>query len=136
MEPDKKEQRKRFREMAKKIKSILSSEDVGMKVDAAKIKALLIIYSFQTDEELNRGTTVEDNGMGFTAYDGDILTSFSQQLYKTGSLSPKQMKVLRNRIKKYWKQITQVSLDESTPTHVTEFMDGKWTEVNKWRYNS
>lgn len=136
MEPGKKEQRKRFREMAKKVKSILSSEDIGMNVDAAKIKALLIIYSFQTDEELNRGTTVEDNGMGFTAYDGDILTSFSQQLYKTGSLSPKQMKVLRNRIKKYWKQITQVSLDKSTPTHVTEFMDGKWTEVNKWRYNS
>lgn len=136
MEIDKKEQRKRFREMSKIVKSILSSEEVGMNVDAAKIKALLIIYSFQTDEELNKGQTVEDNGMGFTAYDGDILTSFSQQLYKTGSLSPKQMKVLRNRIKKYWKQITQVSLDESTPINVTEFMEGKWIEANKWRYNN
>lgn len=128
-----KARKKEIKEMGILIKEILSSTDTDLKSDAAKIKALLIIHNFQTAEEKKRGQTVEDNGVGFTGFDGDILTSFSQQLYNTISLSPRQMEVVRRRIKKYWKQITQVSINKSTPSSIDKFME-MWINKNKYRY--
>ena len=56
--------------------------------------ALLKIYDNQTDDEQASEGTIEDNGIGFTGVDGHILSSFSQQLIKRGSLSEKQMVIL------------------------------------------
>lgn len=128
-----KARKKEIKEMGILIKEILSSTDNDLKSDAAKIKALLIIHNFQTTEEQKCGQTVENNGVGFTGFDGDILTSFSQQLYNTISLSPRQMEVVRKRIKKYWKQITQVSINKSTPSNIDKFME-MWINKNKYRY--
>lgn len=71
--------------------------------------ALLKIFEFQTAEEKSAEHTRENNGIGFTGVDGEILTSFAKQLERKGYLSPKQMNLLFKKIPKYWKQILSIS---------------------------
>lgn len=71
--------------------------------------ALLKIFEFQTAEEKSAEHTRENNGIGFTGVDGEILTSFAKQLERKGYLSPKQMNLLFKKMPKYWKQILSIS---------------------------
>ena len=67
--------------------------------------ALKLIFSKQTDSEQVSEITKDDNGVGFTGCDAEILSSFAKQLERNGSLSPKQNALLFRKIPKYWKQI-------------------------------
>lgn len=79
--------------------------------DLAVCRAILRIYEAQTEHEKSCKTTQEDNGVGFSAFDAEILSSFAEQLAKKKqygiplSLTPKQMPLARKRVKKYWKQL-------------------------------
>lgn len=88
----KKEQREYLREM-------LSSNERWA------IKALLLIYDYQTEEEKQVETTSDLNGVGFTGTDGEILTSFANQYLRKGTLSPRQKEIMMPKMKKYWQQV-------------------------------
>lgn len=77
--------------------------------DAAVIRALLVVYRNQTSEEQVAHQTVENNGVGFTGVDAELLTSYAQQYLRSGTLSPKQLAITRNKIKKYWRQLLAAS---------------------------
>jgi hypothetical protein len=72
-------------------------------------KGLLAIYNRQTAEEKSVGDTVEENGIGFTGADGEILSSLAEQYRSRGSLSVKQMAILKKKMPKYWRQIAGIS---------------------------
>ena len=72
------------------------------------IRALEIVYSRQTDSEKNMQQTVEDNGVGFTGIDAEILTSFGNQVKQGRTLSNKQLAILMRKMHKYWKQVLSV----------------------------
>jgi hypothetical protein len=74
--------------------------------DVALYKGLEIIYSYQTRSEQETESTHEDNGVGFGAFDAEILSSFAQQLAKRGSLSFKQLVIARKKLPHYAKQLT------------------------------
>ena len=70
------------------------------------IKGLVTIYKYQTDEEQSCGDTREHNGVGFTGADGEILSSFAQQVNaKRFAGSEKQMNILFKKMPKYAKQL-------------------------------
>lgn len=71
--------------------------------------ALLRIYGNQTEAEQISEDTKELNGIGFTGPDAQILSSFANQLLTKRFLSDKQMSILMTKIKKYWKQILDIS---------------------------
>lgn len=75
--------------------------------DNAAVKALLVIYSHQTQSEQACENTTDSNGVGFTAFDAEILTSFAQFYQSAGFLTRKQMELLKKRIVKYWRQLLQ-----------------------------
>lgn len=85
---------------------------------------LKTIYAYQTAEEQGAQVTVEDNGVGFSGVDAEIMSSFAEQLAKWESgkttyetpLSPKQMELLHKKIKKYAKQIIGVLEDQGKAT--------------------
>jgi len=77
--------------------------------DKAVEKAIKMIYSRQTADEQTGMATVEHNAVGFSAFDAEILTSFAQQLIRGRQLSPKQMAIGRNKIRRYWKQLAIMS---------------------------
>jgi len=72
-------------------------------------QALLKIFEFQTEIEKMQETTRENNHVGFSGVDGEILTSFAKQYISHGFLSPKQMTLLYKKMPKYWMQIIKVS---------------------------
>ena len=68
-------------------------------------RGLLRIYSFQTESEQASETTSEDNGVGFTGVDADILSSFAKQVQAGRNLSQKQMDLLLKKMPKYAGQL-------------------------------
>ena len=74
------------------------------------VKALVRIFQEnQTQQEQAAETTVEDNGIGFSGTDGQILSSFARQQLARGSLSPKQMTLVFKKMPKYHKQVIAMS---------------------------
>lgn len=91
------------------IKENLKSSNVW------QLRTLLLIHSLQTESEKAYGTTDSDNGVGFTAADAEILTSFADRVldWNKGSnyrypLSRKQMELLQKKIVKYAGQALKV----------------------------
>lgn len=79
--------------------------DLLVKSEAAQIRALLLLYSMQTEHEKMLGRTGEFNGIGFNKVDAEILSSFARGYKNRGYLTPKQYGVLGKRIPKYAGQI-------------------------------
>ena len=71
-------------------------------------RALLAIYEKQTESEKQSETTREYNGVGFTAFDGELLTSFAKQVQAGRELSPRQLSYLFKRMPKYAGQLYQI----------------------------
>ena len=88
-----------------------SIKDLLDRNDKAVYRAILLIYSFQTDEEKYMGTTKTVNGRGFSKFDVEVLSSFAMQLRRGQELTLKQMYVARPKIKKYAGQILQYMKD-------------------------
>ena len=82
-----------------------SLKDLLKNNDMAVIRALLLIYSYQTESEKEFAETTEDNGMGFNGVDAEILTSFVNWYKAHNYLSEKQMFLARKKIMKYAQQI-------------------------------
>lgn len=81
------------------------------KNDKALIKGLTIIYSHQTRDEQQSERTIYDNGVGFTGVDADFLSSLYRSYQKYGSLSIKQLNILRRCMPKYSGQLMRHAID-------------------------
>ena len=75
------------------------------KNDDAVIRALMLIYSFQTDAEKSNNNTSVLNGKGFNKYDAIKLAPFIKFYNDRNFLSKKQIEYVRKNIKKYSNQI-------------------------------
>lgn len=78
----------------------------------AIFKGLLTVYSFQTEDEKAVQNTKDKNNVGFTGFDGEILTSFRNQFVDKGKLSEKQYAILKKKMQKYWKQLYRVAIGD------------------------
>lgn len=101
--------------MKKEEKAIVAlwKQNLGMNPQWA-IRGLMRIYREQTENEKAIDRTEENNGVGFTGTDAEILSSFAKQVEKdTGkyplALSPKQMAILFKRMPKYAGQLYRLT---------------------------
>jgi len=69
------------------------------------IKGLVKIYTLQTADEQASDSTTDDNGVGFSGVDANILSSFAKQVNAGRNLSAKQMAIVYKKMPRYWKQI-------------------------------
>lgn len=116
-----KEQLDNDRKLESEIKELLSGV-IDFKHDMAIIKGLLTINTFQTMDELQNLTTIENNGIGFNSVDGTIASSYCEQLYKRYFLTPKQMIIARKIMKKYWRQLFFVAKSGIKDDSINHFM--------------
>lgn len=91
-----------------------SPDSISWRQDAARVKALLYLYDFQTEDEQHSNTTHHHNKMGFNGTDAGLLSSFAQQIINRKFLSDKQMALLRRKIVKYAGQIARVANEVKT----------------------
>ena len=73
--------------------------------DKAVARAVLTVYRNQTESERATKCTKENNGVGFTSVDAEILTNIAKFYQQTGFLTPRQLDIARNKMKKYWRQL-------------------------------
>lgn len=85
------------------IKAKLATDDRWL------LRGLVAIYNKQTDAEKSAGLTAEDNGIGFNGVDAEILTSIAQQNIARGSVSPKQLAIVRKKMMKYAGQLAKIA---------------------------
>ena len=71
----------------------------------AVARAVLVVYRNQTEYEKVCQSTQEDNGVGFSGVDAEILSSFAEFYLQHRFLTPRQIAIARNKVKKYWRQI-------------------------------
>lgn len=92
------------------------------KSDACAVNALLALYQRQTEDEQEDRLTSHRNGIGFSAVDADLLSSFAQQAERNrelktagerpahwSDLSPKQMEILRKKLRRYGRQLGEIA---------------------------
>ena len=89
-------------------------KDLLLRNDKAVIKAISLLYSFQTVEEKFNSVTTEANGKGFSSYDTEFLSSLALQLLKGHSLSKTQIETARKRITKYSGQIFNYMIEKNS----------------------
>ena len=77
--------------------------------DRWALRALKLVYRNQTAYEQATQQTIEHNGIGFSGPDAEILSSFAQQYQRRGTLSPKQMNVLRRKMPSYAGQVMRAA---------------------------
>ena len=86
------------------------------------LKALRTIFEQnQTEDEQSSGYAKEYNGIGFTGFDSEILSSMATQYIRRGELTPKQMKVVMNRMSKYSQQVIELSNESSLRAQVLHY---------------
>lgn len=73
------------------------------------LKAMLLVYSYQTKSEQSFGQTVEHNGRGFSQIHASLMTSFVNGFRKFDRLTDNQMQVLFKIMPRYWKQVLEAS---------------------------
>lgn len=73
------------------------------------IRGLLKIFEYQTASEKATESTNEDNGVGFSGVDAEILSSFAKQVSKGRNMSPKQMAIIYKKMPKYAKQLMNIA---------------------------
>ncbi len=77
--------------------------------DKAVVRALLTIYDFQTEDEKASHTTSKDNNVGFSAFDAEFCSDLAEKVKRGWTLSAKQMAVLRNKMKRYHRQLCLIA---------------------------
>lgn len=105
----------------------VTTEQVLAKIerdDRYAVNCLLQLYARQTADEQATETTREHNGVGFNAVDAELLSSFARQAADRRrqreqgdipahwtDLSPKQMVLLRRKLARYQRQLTELTND-------------------------
>jgi len=82
-----------------------SVKDLLRTNDKAVQRAILRIYTFQTDEEKYFENVKVVNGKGFNKFDAEVLSNFARQIKRGQDLTEKQMYVARPKIMKYAGQL-------------------------------
>ena len=82
-----------------------SIKELILRNDNAVYRALILLYSFQTEEEKYLDNAKTINGKGFNKLDAEVLSSMARQVKGGRHLSEKQMYVARPKLVKYAGQI-------------------------------
>jgi len=72
------------------------------------VRGLLKVYDYQTASEQQIGDTRDHNSVGFTGADGNILSSFAEQVKNGRTLSEKQVTTLHKCMPKYATQLQRI----------------------------
>lgn len=75
----------------------------------AVIRAVFAIQARQTADEQAGGTTKHENGVGWSRNDAEWMAQMIQAYQRWGSLTPRQMAITRNKVKRYHRQLIEIA---------------------------
>lgn len=97
--------------------------EIGLKLKIASDLSLakyviLTVYRNQTASERSAHVTTDANGVGFSAHDAEILSSFAERIKSNGYFSPKMDSIVLLLAPKYWKQFLPMVREDAIPSLV------------------
>lgn len=78
-----------------KVKELLKTDTQAL------YRAIILIYNQQTKAEKMYQSTITVNGVGFTAFDSEFLSSIARKLLAGNQISINQLAKARNQMMKY-----------------------------------
>jgi len=78
----------------------------------ARLKALVLIHRFQTEDEAVKGITSEHNGAGWNQVDAPLMTGLFIFYGRNGFLTERQDRILKAKIGKYWGQLVAFAMQK------------------------
>ena len=98
-------------------------------------RAILAIYSKQSDKEKETGETRYENGVGFTGYDARSLSYYAKWILRHKKLDRWHINIVRERMMKYAKQLTKIANNEcGAPKEVPSVRAHRLNVRNKLNY--
>lgn len=85
------------------IKNLLMTNDVAV------IKGLIRIFQLQTSDEQNAEFTKYNNGVGFSGFDGEFMTSVAKWFLDHGFVSEGQFKFVKKKMMRYAGQLAKIA---------------------------
>jgi len=76
-------------------------------------RAIVVIFERQTSDEQSSECTTHKNGVGFSAFDAEILSSFAKQLLSGRHLSEKQLAIAFKKMPYYSRQLFEAAVTKS-----------------------
>lgn len=92
-----------------KIWSIEEIKELLENNDTMVLRSVIKLWELQTQEEKEECKTLTHNGVGFSGFDAELLSSFAQQAIWKGYLSRKQTFIARKRLYKYCGQLVKIA---------------------------
>lgn len=91
--------------------TIESIRDLLSNSDRAVVKAMFAIQKRQTADEQAGHLTRHTNGIGWSKFDAPWMADMIAKYNRWGSLTPKQLAVTRNKVKRYARQLLEIALE-------------------------
>lgn len=88
--------------------------------DNALLKAIVLVYDNQTDEEKSKGESIEDNCIGFSKIDAKEMGDIARKLKAGKTLTKGELAKSRNKMQKYWKQLMIISKKQAEAKRLQE----------------
>lgn len=77
--------------------------------DKALLRALVLVFENQTDEEKAKYESFEENGKGFDKVDVAKLSALAVKVKRNDELTAIEMATIRSKVPKYWKQLYYIA---------------------------
>lgn len=100
---EKLESLKNLKEWKAYIQNLLQFNDNAVK------SALVLLLSFQEEDEQRDNKSVHENGVGFNKVDADFLSRMAKRVNAGIDLTQGEMQACRWALMKYWRQLTDRS---------------------------
>lgn len=112
--------------------------------DNALLKAVVLIYENQTDEEKLIDESFDDNHLGFSKFDAKEMSCIARKIKKNKSLTEDELAKSRNKMPKYWrqlmiiskKQINERNLQEQKRLKIIEELENELEKEKMLRYEN
>lgn len=93
--------------------------------DRAVMRALVVLYSFQTQDEKEAGLTLHPNKRGFNAYDARALSKAIEKVKTDEGFTKEELDCIRPKILKYSAQLATVANEREAERKQEEIEEGE-----------
>lgn len=111
------------------LKDFIENNEDGLK------RAIVLIYKRQTLDERQEKETKHENNIGFSKVDALCLGQIAEKIINNKELSNGEIAMSKNKMKKYWKQLMEISKLEINKRKELQLIEkmrqDKLNEINK-----
>lgn len=100
----------------------------------ALLRAIVIIYDNQTEEEKRKRLSISENKIGFSKIDVEVMSKIANKIKDGKLLTEGELEMSRNKMTKYWKQLMIYSKNRAELKNMKAQKEAKPAEDERLQY--